>query len=297
MYAKVFAQMYDGTLCTKGPWQALVTFQQLLVLADMDGNVDMTAGAIARRTTIPLEIIEQGIVSLLEDDPESRTPVEDGRRIMPLAEGRSWGWRIVNYKHYRGLKREEDRREYHREYWHKRKQNQQQPNTTQQTQPNQPIAEAEAEANADAKALPVVTTATSAKPVGDPPPAAGDTESQAKPKKKERKEPTGTRLPADWVLMKAWGEWALTERPDWTADTVRTEAAVFADYWHGAAGAKGRKVDWEATWRNWVRRSNAGGATRPGAPAAGLNRQEALEQRNRNVADLWANGGTVDEPR
>ena len=26
MYGKVFVQMYDGTLGTQGPWQALVTF-------------------------------------------------------------------------------------------------------------------------------------------------------------------------------------------------------------------------------------------------------------------------------
>src|SRR6187399_200096 len=146
MYAKVFSQIYDGTLCTKGPWQALVTFQQLLVLADMEGHVDMTASAIARRTTIPLEIIELGIVELLKDDPESRTPTEQGRRIVPLSDGRSWGWRIVNYKHYRDLKREEDRRAYHREYWHKRKNNSSASTGTQHTQPNQPIAEAEAEA-------------------------------------------------------------------------------------------------------------------------------------------------------
>ena len=117
MYAKLFAQIYDGTLCTKGPWQALVTFQQMLVLADLDGNVDMTAGAIARRTTVPLEIIELGIACLLLPDPESRTPAEDGRRIVPLAENRTWGWRIVNYAHYRDMKKEEDRRAYHREYW------------------------------------------------------------------------------------------------------------------------------------------------------------------------------------
>lgn len=121
MYAKVFSQIYDGTLCTRGPWQALVTFQQMLVLADQDGNVDITAAAIARRTTIPLEIIELGIEELLKPDPESRTPTEEGRRLIPLSEGRSWGWRIVNYKHYRDLKREQDRRDYHKEYWHKRK--------------------------------------------------------------------------------------------------------------------------------------------------------------------------------
>ncbi len=155
MYAKIFSQIYDGTLCTKGPWQALVTFQQMLVLADQDGGVDMTPEAISRRTTIPLEIIRMGIKELCEPDPESRSPDEDGRRLLPLREGRSWGWTIVNYKRYRQLQRESERREYHRNYWHKRpvkssaeQQNSTKLNTPQLTQHNQPIAEAEAEAEA-----------------------------------------------------------------------------------------------------------------------------------------------------
>lgn len=163
MYAKIFSQIYDGTLCTNGPWQALVTFQQLLVLADQDGNVDMTAGAIARRTTIPLDIITLGIEELLKPDPESRTPAEEGRRLVPLVPDRPWGWRIVNYKHYRALKREEDRRDYHREYWRNNRSTKKvdQPansTQTQHAQPNQPIAEAEAKAYAEEeikRALPV----------------------------------------------------------------------------------------------------------------------------------------------
>lgn len=152
MYAKIFSQIYDGTLCTNGPWQALVTFQQLLVLADQDGNVDMTAGAIARRTTIPLEIITLGIAELMKPDPESRTPTEEGKRIVPLMAERAWGWRIVNYKHYRALKREEDRRDYHREYWRNNRSTSQRDSTpTQHAQPSQPIAEAEAKAEAKAE--------------------------------------------------------------------------------------------------------------------------------------------------
>jgi hypothetical protein len=154
VYAKVFAQIFDGSLCTHGPWEALVTFQQLLVLADQEGNVDMTAEAISRRTTIPLEIIKTGIAALLKPDPQSRTPTELGRRIIPLSDGRDWGWLVVNYKQYRQLKREEDRREYHRDYWHTRKKKEEtkaQPHglnnstATQLPQPNQPIAEAKAE--------------------------------------------------------------------------------------------------------------------------------------------------------
>lgn len=143
MYGKMFRQMYHGTLATAGPWQALVTFQQFIVLADKEGIVDMTPEAISRETTIPLDIIKLGITALEQPDPDSRTPDEEGRRLVRLSETRSWGWRLVNYKHYRDLKREEDRKAYHRQYWHKRKLN----NST-KTQQTQPIAEAEAYAEA-----------------------------------------------------------------------------------------------------------------------------------------------------
>jgi hypothetical protein len=112
MYGKVFESMYDGTLASKGPWQALVTFQQMIVLANKDGMVDMTAHAISRRTSIPLEIIQIGIAALLAPDPDSRTPDEDGRRIVPLEEHRDWGWQIVNHLKYQALRSAEERREY-----------------------------------------------------------------------------------------------------------------------------------------------------------------------------------------
>ena len=94
----------------------------------------------------------------------------------------------------------------------------------------------------------------------------------------------------DWVLLKSWGDWALEERKDLTAEDVRREAACFADHWHGKAGADARKADWEATWRNWIRRVDrrkAAGAGQTGAQ----NKQEALEQRNRSVGEAWASQG------
>jgi uncharacterized protein YdaU (DUF1376 family) len=64
----------------------------------------------------------------------------------------------------------------------------------------------------------------------------------------------GSRLPPDWALPSDWAEWAKTARPD--LDPAET-ARRFADYWHGIPGAKGRKADWLATWRNWVRNEKA----------------------------------------
>ena len=63
----------------------------------------------------------------------------------------------------------------------------------------------------------------------------------------------GTRIPDDWKLPKAWGEWTLAEFPSWTPDDVRMEAEKFADHWRAKAGKDACKTDWQATWRNWCR--------------------------------------------
>jgi uncharacterized protein YdaU (DUF1376 family) len=60
----------------------------------------------------------------------------------------------------------------------------------------------------------------------------------------------GSRLTQDWFLTKAMGDWATQERPDLD---VRQVAEQFKDYWVAQAGQKGVKLDWDATWRNWVR--------------------------------------------
>ena len=125
--------MYEGSLAAVG-WQAIVTLQQLVILADKYGTVDMTPEAIARLTTIPLEHVRVGLAALEQPDPDSRTPDEDGRRIVRLNPDRTWGWRIVNYEHFRTIRSAEERREYHKRYWHTRKDKSQQTQQTQQTQ-------------------------------------------------------------------------------------------------------------------------------------------------------------------
>jgi uncharacterized phage protein (TIGR02220 family) len=112
MYGKIFEQIYDGTLAEN--WQALITFQQMIVLCDADGIIDMTPNAISRRTGIPLEHIEEGINFLEKKDPYSRTPNEDGRRIARLDEHRPWGWYIVNHEKYKKMKDNDEIREQNR---------------------------------------------------------------------------------------------------------------------------------------------------------------------------------------
>jgi len=113
MYGKIFDSIYDGTLADD--WRALVTFQQMIVLCDSDGVVDMTPSAISRRTGIPIEHIKAGIEVLENPDPYTRTEGEEGRRIVRIDEHRPWGWVIVNHGKYKALQDYETVKEQTRE--------------------------------------------------------------------------------------------------------------------------------------------------------------------------------------
>lgn len=67
----------------------------------------------------------------------------------------------------------------------------------------------------------------------------------------------GSRLPEDWQPSPSDIGFCRTKRPDLDPADV---AEKFRDHWHGQPGAKGRKADWSATWRNWVRGEKQGRA-------------------------------------
>jgi hypothetical protein len=72
----------------------------------------------------------------------------------------------------------------------------------------------------------------------------------------------GSRLPTEWRLPKKYGEWARNETSlgdDW----IRKEGDKFSDYWRAQPGTKALKVDWFATWKNWVRN-----AKKPNGPGS-----------------------------
>lgn len=68
-----------------------------------------------------------------------------------------------------------------------------------------------------------------------------------------QKPTNGHRLPDDWILPMAAGEWAMTE--GLTRDQVLREAERFKDYWHSKPGKDALKTDWAGTWRNWIRKA------------------------------------------
>jgi hypothetical protein len=135
-------------------------------------------------------------------------------------------------------------------------------------------------------------------------PAMPETETETyKPETETEREKTrasanrGTRLAADWELPDDWVSDALSIKPHWDHSKANAVACGFRDYWVGVAGAKGRKSDWRATWRNWVRNERdlrpAAGQTIPklqtGRQAAISNyAAQAAAARGDGAADLDA---------
>lgn len=108
-------------------------------------------------------------------------------------------------------------------------------------------------------------------------------EDKKEPKAKSKASATGTRLPADWRPTDADIEYCKTERPDLRPSLVATN---FYDYWIAKAGAAGRKLDWSATWRMWVRKESAETAGRAvGSPVTrGQSNLAAVQQQNTEEA-------------
>lgn len=86
---------------------------------------------------------------------------------------------------------------------------------------------------------------------------------EVKSKAKSRAEAApASRLPDDWEPTDADAEFCQTERPDLA---VAATVHRFRDYWIAQPGAKGRKADWPATWRNWVRNERPPPRAAPGS--------------------------------
>jgi hypothetical protein len=87
---------------------------------------------------------------------------------------------------------------------------------------------------------------------------------------------TGSRIPEDWRAnpdQRAFAE-QLGLNADWTE-------GKFIDHWRSATGAKARKADWDATWRNWCRNEVD---RRPANSASGSGRMVHRQKPNSLIA-------------
>jgi len=150
MYAKLFTSIYQGTL--RGNSHGLLVFTNLLAHCDKNGVADIHPRAIAEEVGLTVEQVRVALDVLEAPDDESRSPEEQGRRIVRLDEHRAWGWLVVNYVKYRAIRNEDDRREQNREAQERFRQKRKPPSAAvRHDQPQSAHTEAEAEAYTEKK--------------------------------------------------------------------------------------------------------------------------------------------------
>jgi hypothetical protein len=108
MYVKLFQQILGSSIADDRRLRHF--FTDLLLCADGKGYVMFTEQHIARMINASLEEVEWGLAELQKPDPKSKTKDHGGRRIAPVKEA-GYGWKILNYEHYRSMKDADQLRE------------------------------------------------------------------------------------------------------------------------------------------------------------------------------------------
>lgn len=101
--------------------------------------------------------------------------------------------------------------------------------------------------------------------------------------KKKNPPPRGTRIPADFEP-----DIAYAVAQGLPAARARTEAENFRDYWSAKTGQGATKLDWPATWRQWVRnaRDRYGGNNRSPPASNGRERLTPAESARRRLEEI-----------
>ena len=142
--------------------------------------------------------------------------------------------------------------------------------------PNAMRTHSEGTANGDANGMHRAPVPSPQTPNTNTPPSASHLAPPCKPAT------TGTRLPPGWTPPDSDAELALSL--GFANGRAEAELAKFRDYWAARPGAGGRKLDWPATWRNWLRKA---AETRPQRSAGAADEPAwRREQRERNEAFL-----------
>jgi hypothetical protein len=214
-FVPLFGSLTSGTLC--GRWPDVGLWPIVLSLADRHGVVDVTPAYIANVTGLPLDEVIACMKRFCDPDPYSRSSAESGARLMLIEpESRQWGWRVVNHGKYREKARkasyDADRTS------------------------SGADAERKREQRTGGRKLPTRPDASRAGPLSDT-----DTD-----KTREKQRSRASRLPEGFYPDL---EHARDRLPDIDA---QAEAERFRNFWTAKAGAGALKLDWPATWRNWI---------------------------------------------
>jgi hypothetical protein len=104
-FVKVF-----GSILTSSVWceddATVRVWLTMLVLADAEGKVWGAVPGVARVAGVSADAGRAAIAKLCDPDPDSRTPDEEGRRLLPI----DGGWVVVNARKYREMQTDGQRK-------------------------------------------------------------------------------------------------------------------------------------------------------------------------------------------
>jgi hypothetical protein len=104
-YVKLFGSILNSSVWCEHAETRLVWITMLL-LADGEGRVWGAVPGIARQAGVSVEGARRAIGRLTSPDPESRTPDQQGRRLVAI----DGGWQVVNARKYRELQTDGQRK-------------------------------------------------------------------------------------------------------------------------------------------------------------------------------------------
>jgi hypothetical protein len=225
-YTKLFSSIVTSTIWGEDS-DTRIVWITMLAMTDQHGLVATTIPGLARLSGVSLQKCEEAIEKFKGPDKYSRSKDYDGRRIVEV----DGGFRLLNHAYYRGLQSESDRKAYQAEWARNRRQSRRQASTGVDSKSTESMhSEAEAYSEAETEQDPPIA------PPGGPARKARQTGQKTDRKRK---------LPDDWK-PKAQHHTIASELG---VDLVR-ELEKFLD--HCKANAW-RKVDWDATFSNWLR--------------------------------------------
>jgi hypothetical protein len=118
-FTKLFSSITDSSIWCEDS-DTRVVWVTMLAMADVNGEIQAAIPGLAKRSAVSLEKTEIALSKFLSPDPYSRDSDNKGVRIEVI----QGGWRLLNYKKYRDLRNEIERKEYRKEWMRKNRREQ-----------------------------------------------------------------------------------------------------------------------------------------------------------------------------
>ena len=259
MYNKLYTKILDSSIWLE-PNPTRIVWITFLAAMDEDGFAQFSSVRnLANRALVTPEEAEAAVKTLESPDAESANKDHEGRRIERVP----GGWMILNANLYRDIVTRTEKLRLNRERVarHRAKKA---ANSACNAVCNAPVMQSYSESYSESYSDLDTDTESNV------------TETLPDNKKSTR---TATRIPEGFGLTPEREAYAVKNLPKVDAAGLME---AFRDHWTAASGQKARKVDWDATWRTWVRNANQFGYPMITAASAGA-RPPRLDANGRAI--------------